>query len=424
MFNDKKLKNVSDAVSKIMEASVKEELKGDQHKIDANKNNKVDAHDFKLLRAGKKVAKEEVEQVEEGIEDKLEAAREKAKAAGKPVKGPAKAEKSNVTKVAGKAYGGSAQKDEPEEDEDDTPKKASKKGVFKRRYNTKVYKEQFSHLLDSYVNGGLKSVMEDLEVVEEDVTEETLEEGLASWFQNKGVEKFTKLLDKGHPASEIATHIHQMDSKKIKDIHSAITKHLQNNNHEGLKKLHGMISTNEEVDNETFTKEVQAQKDKAEGKGKKADIAAAAVQAVTKEEVEQIDELSAHKLLQYRSKSLSKLFKHINTKSEYPNTQFTNKELHQAKKRHEGERRADRLIKKKTGKDFNHTNVIDRVRYAIKKEEVEQVQERTLTEPEMNKREDVVKGMKKNIAGFKERYGSRAKDVMYGAATKVAKGDK
>lgn len=34
---------------------VAEELKGDQHKIDANKNNKVDAHDFAILRAKKKV---------------------------------------------------------------------------------------------------------------------------------------------------------------------------------------------------------------------------------------------------------------------------------------------------------------------------------------------------------------------------------
>lgn len=43
--------------------SVKEELKGNQHKIDANKNGKVDAHDFKLLRK-KKVA-EEAEELEE-----------------------------------------------------------------------------------------------------------------------------------------------------------------------------------------------------------------------------------------------------------------------------------------------------------------------------------------------------------------------
>jgi hypothetical protein len=34
---------------------VAEELKGDQHKIDANKNNKIDAHDFAILRGKKKV---------------------------------------------------------------------------------------------------------------------------------------------------------------------------------------------------------------------------------------------------------------------------------------------------------------------------------------------------------------------------------
>jgi hypothetical protein len=42
-----------------------EELKGNQHKIDANKNNKIDAHDFKLLRSKLKVKKEEVEQIGE-----------------------------------------------------------------------------------------------------------------------------------------------------------------------------------------------------------------------------------------------------------------------------------------------------------------------------------------------------------------------
>jgi len=38
-----------------------ESLKGNQHKIDKNKNNKIDAHDFKLLRA----QKEEVEELDE-----------------------------------------------------------------------------------------------------------------------------------------------------------------------------------------------------------------------------------------------------------------------------------------------------------------------------------------------------------------------
>ncbi len=43
---------------------VYEELKGNQHKIDANKNGKVDAHDFHLLRKKKKVA-EEAEELDE-----------------------------------------------------------------------------------------------------------------------------------------------------------------------------------------------------------------------------------------------------------------------------------------------------------------------------------------------------------------------
>lgn len=42
----------------ISDKSVKEELKGNQHKIDANNNNKIDAQDFKILKAKKKVKEE------------------------------------------------------------------------------------------------------------------------------------------------------------------------------------------------------------------------------------------------------------------------------------------------------------------------------------------------------------------------------
>lgn len=47
--------------------------------------------------------------------------------------------------------------------------------------------------------------------------------------------------------------------------------------------------------------------------------------------------------------------------------------------------------------------------------------ERKMTEPEMKKREDIVKSMKKGLAGFKQRYGERAKSVMYATAAKIAK---
>ena len=57
---------------------VYEALKGDQHKIDANKNGKVDAHDLKLLRK-KKVA-EEAEQIDEILDTPEKVAGYKAKA--------------------------------------------------------------------------------------------------------------------------------------------------------------------------------------------------------------------------------------------------------------------------------------------------------------------------------------------------------
>ena len=48
------------------------------------------------------------------------------------------------------------------------------------------------------------------------------------------------------------------------------------------------------------------------------------------------------------------------------------------------------------------------------------IDERSMTEPEMKKREEIVKSMKKGLSGFKQRYGDRAKDVMYATATKQA----
>ena len=56
MFNDKILKSVAEAVKDVLQ---QEALKGQQHKIDKNKNNKIDAHDFKILRGEKKPMKED-----------------------------------------------------------------------------------------------------------------------------------------------------------------------------------------------------------------------------------------------------------------------------------------------------------------------------------------------------------------------------
>jgi hypothetical protein len=83
-FDNQKTRNVADVVAKILAGEsakqepqmLGEELVGNQHKIDANKNKKIDAHDFKLLRAQKdkekansqkfgKDVKEDVEELDE-----------------------------------------------------------------------------------------------------------------------------------------------------------------------------------------------------------------------------------------------------------------------------------------------------------------------------------------------------------------------
>jgi hypothetical protein len=66
---------------------------------------------------------------------------------------------------------------------------------------------------------------------------------------------------------------------------------------------------------------------------------------------------------------------------------------------------------------------MDLAKKTTTKEEVEQVDERTLTKGETAEKERIVKGMKKSLAGFKSRYGERAKEVMYATATKQAKKD-
>lgn len=54
-----------------------------------------------------------------------------------------------------------------------------------------------------------------------------------------------------------------------------------------------------------------------------------------------------------------------------------------------------------------------------KEDEKEEMKEE-MTDAQMKKREEIVKSMKKDMAGFKDRYGDKAKNVMYATATKMA----
>jgi hypothetical protein len=67
MINLKKHDPVADAVKEILQ---QEALKGNQDKIDANHNGKIDGEDFKILRGKKKEVKEESERTEDTLTGK------------------------------------------------------------------------------------------------------------------------------------------------------------------------------------------------------------------------------------------------------------------------------------------------------------------------------------------------------------------
>jgi len=111
--------SIADLVKPMLEAQTKtkmEELKGNQAVLDKNKNNKLDADDFKILRGEKKAVKEE--NVEESSPFDWKKPREPE------VKGGAGIKK-------GRAYGGAAQKSKPEQDDADDKKKQLKEAEGK-----------------------------------------------------------------------------------------------------------------------------------------------------------------------------------------------------------------------------------------------------------------------------------------------------
>jgi hypothetical protein len=328
LIHDKKTLSVADAVSKIMEAEkmakkdhdqdgkiesgkdeylgsriraakmsgkLKEELKGNQHKIDANKNGKVDAHDFKLLRA-KKTMKEE-EQIDEAFPTVADGEKNLRAKEGKTSMGTVSKTKTGL--VHTRDY---------EDDSDEAPAKKGRP------------------------TGG-------------------------------GAGKSTK-------------------KKKLTEMIAAY-------------KERGIDSLYEEPDNATFTKELEDQKAKFDGKKKGGDVAKPSVQAVKVEQYEEDDGPLSEEQLDELSKSTVKSY--VMKKMEKPTT---------------------------TKKDVKGmTNAYNRLKgYKPTSEEVE-LEERTLTADEKSNKEDYVKGMKKKLSGFKDRYGDRAKEVMYATATKMAKKD-
>ena len=122
---------------------------------------------------------------------------------------------------------------------------------------------------------------------------------------------------------------------------------------------------------------------------------------------------------------------HVTVHDHYIRKPIKQKEIDDQKKKATGEKKQPEVAKpsvQAVQNEATHTEVqvIDMTDPDnIQKEVIDlaNIDERSMTEPEMKKREEIVKSMKKGIAGFKERYGERAKNVMYATATKQAMKD-
>ena len=402
-FDNQKTRNVADVVAKILAGEsaqpqqLDEELKGNQHKIDANKNNKVDAHDFKLLRAQKekekansmKYGKDVKEQVKPEVEKSFPATgvtkhapikgvnympkdKEKEKANsmkyGRQVKEEIELDESHFKvgdKVKCKTSGMKGEvvkldKEDGDEDdkyytvkrEDGTIKKMAPEELTKINEASEKEEGQFHKKLDTLVH---KTFGKRKEEMKEENIDEAMFPGTKEYEKKYGQSPQQKLKKKG---DTVPTSQGEMKKTEKGVVHTRRFSEMLESYKEGGLKFISQLGVKEEATQDEYNKEIKKAQDKSEGK-EKAEVAKAAVQAV---EVQ---------------------------------------------------------------KEQTHTKVevVDMTDpYNIEKREID-LEEREMTDAEMKERERIVKGMKKGMQGFKQRYGERAKSVMYATATKTAMKD-
>jgi len=178
--------------------------------------------------------------------------------------------------------------------------------------------------------------------------------------------------------------------KKIQNVADAVSKIMNEKLHPNQQKLDVHEPEKDKLTADDF-KKLRA--------GKKAP-------EVKKEEAEQIDELSKNTLGSYIKKA------------NYAGGMADFKHGRIADKRGDSKEKTS-LAATSTKRQKGISTAVNK----LSKEEVEQIEERHMTDDEMAKREKIVKSMKKGMAGFKDRYGDRAKNVMYATANKQAMKD-
>jgi len=241
IFDSKINKSVAEAVMKVLEAEQKEKMAKKDHdqdgKIESGKDEYLGSRIRAARLAGKLKEETQTEMLSEAFPTVADA--KKRMAAGKTTTGTVTKTKTGL--VHKRDY-------EDESDSEDTQKASKKTGARQNNFNRGQ---------STGYTSKAKTVKENTEV-KLSFTE------MLELYNEAGVEVIAKIAPQKVEFGDIEVEVFDAD------------------------KINGTVETDivEEVDNETFTKEVEAQKEKNAGRGKKAEVAKASVQAVKQEEVE------------------------------------------------------------------------------------------------------------------------------------------
>jgi hypothetical protein len=423
-FENKKLRDVADVAARIMMGE--KALHPNQQKLDVHEPEKdeLTAKDFELLRKGKKaeVKKEEVEQIEELKKSTMGSY---VKKASKDLHNTSFDHGEDEHRQYGEADGPFG-----DPDAEETMKKRERdienrqKGI--NRAATKLSKEEVEELdevsLKTATSAYVKRMGDDgpNEKSSQDKAIKTMDH-IAKKHGVRGVARATKTADDKYGLNDP---VHNPRKAFVKQTMANVKK--------------------EEVDAAAeFVLEYES-KD-----GKFVHRARPGVYGGTKDEKHAVDTLAGPKTKElkaiesekkkkmsemvatYKEQGLKGLFEALEKEEvivEEPTSAEFDAQLADAKQRAAGTKKQPEVSKpavQAVQNEETHTTVevwdLDTTN-GVQISEID-LEERSLSEPEMKKKEEIVKSMKKGISGFKERYGKDAKSVMYATATARAKGE-
>jgi hypothetical protein len=416
IFDNKINKSVAEAVMKVMQ---QEELKGNQHKIDANKNGKVDAHDFKLLR-GKKGMKEETEQVEEGFGDLVKGVKR------------VMAGKKNPSDVRDAHLGKSTFSSDPKVKERESRRYDKVQSVLNKEEADNLSEEPVESKPSLY-QSKMKSLEKQKKAGHDYFGHDAKRQ--QSGYRGPGQSVLQTAADKAKKVVGVV-------SKGVKKVFTREELELEQQIDEAFptvadakKRMDaGKTSTGSVTKTKTGLVHKRDYKDEDESDDMQKKAKGYGARQNYKRSTRVNEELSFTEMLELYNEHGLKVLAPIETEEmdidgttiqvidgdkingyvettveEVTNDEFT-KEFEDQKASFEGKKKQPKVAAGKT------TGVKEMP------EEYE-LDERSLSSDEKSEMEKNVKGMKKKLSGFKDRYGDRAKEVMYATATKMAKKD-